>query len=89
MVGIFKFENGLKFIAISTSVESAKREIFNRYCQHPEYYYDDVNFWWERVSANNSFVIEEVDIWGQSRIGLITFYCGEIFPRRSSVHDQT
>lgn len=62
MVGIYRIRNGLRLEAVSKSEKSAKKALFNRYCEHPEHYYNDANMWWERAGYR-AFVIKEVERW--------------------------
>ena len=71
VVGIFKYEGGLSFKAISANKYTAKKAIYDKHASDfdkslSDWYIDTgrdpVEVWWDRV-GHNVYVILEVEYW--------------------------
>ena len=68
MVGIFQYELGLKFVAVSESKEKAVSYLFNKHASDYDKSHLTPMEWWERNRENNNGVprcyeIKEIKIW--------------------------
>lgn len=54
MVGIFKYNCGLQFVAVSENEETAIQALFNKYASEWDKQYMTPRRWWERNKALNN-----------------------------------
>lgn len=68
MVGIFKYENGLKFVAVSDSYDSAVEYFFNKFAHDYEKNLSPLEWWENGKKWNNGvprcYEIKKIEKWG-------------------------
>jgi len=68
MVGIYKYEHGLRFKAVSTNFNSAIKALFNKYATDYEKEVHTPKTWWENgkkwnCGAPRCYEIKEIEKW--------------------------